>query len=1047
MSRRISQFSVSGSISKTRLYCYWRKRRNNDTHGFRSESRLDKSGLQGAYAGAQHWIVDEYVPRLSRSRVGGIRKYSEDNASTHSRENDWHELRRRRLAIWKRMLDEDPYKAVFGPSNSALNGKGWTHPLWNHIPKWMQEEFGIEQPTQQRRESTVKPDIVTNYNNSEESPKNDIRPTDRRADLGSEATPTEVPRTNKANNSECQYLYDPISGRMVMKNASTQSQMVSGKIGIDLDSADLPIKPYQSKINIIATDELTNSSTQQDRQTSTKHATTSHTQTSASTSTSLYSSAAGIQEVPQRQKKESEPTDQTDLSPFYSVGKSRTPTSTSSKLSSLPQDDIDFLQTEDIRSRIAYLRKRMETREQQTSKVTTADLEQRFDQLHKRQPVEAIEKPDMEYESRIKKSENAATETHATSNEELQLRDEKEQGSANATRLTTALQRMREHRGLQTRQSTMTGPADVSAYEAGNLPVPGFSLPRELSDLCRQMVKQTRQVESFIADLGLQIYQPSQTRELSKLDDQRDQLRGLLTDSESFITARKDINQRLFKIQAEIQQSLCSLKHMPAENYFDLQKARDLFLKHVQDDLSVLMKASERLKQLKGGLTGRFRLGTSEGTYPSMQGDGPISFKGLESYDIQHMSHLVQLEPLDSASREKSPAPITQAEKSVDGFSDGFDPFLARRLKNYEIQGRHKPRDYETQAPSVDPPDAAVESHDSAQDNLTRELEKYERSCTSSIRDGKDDLRAGLKDEMRESVTPGSDTSSIQLPSQAWDTSKQSGASMNTSPEHLRGVYNRYKQVRRQRHKLYKLCAKQGLLQPKLQQKGNLAKLYDHDTHMDARKLPLAQLSPGPTNLLTIPSLTSLKLITTGRSPRSPMAVIDLTSVTYSTSPTLSFEQAARRLHKPFRFVLHLSPDYSIVDAKPNLLVLRKNSSPEFKLDTEASTVSPASAREERERARNVNPVDGTTVPLPQLPQSPSGNFASLTGFVSFHQGAGREDGREEEREKRDVIRETREEGRGRKETRGGGVSRVFVAGITGATVCYVAGVLGELLR
>jgi hypothetical protein len=55
---------------------------------------------------------------------------------------EWMQLQHYRK--WRRRIEEDPYKALFGASEDMLNGKGLENWQWiKTFPKWMVDEMGL----------------------------------------------------------------------------------------------------------------------------------------------------------------------------------------------------------------------------------------------------------------------------------------------------------------------------------------------------------------------------------------------------------------------------------------------------------------------------------------------------------------------------------------------------------------------------------------------------------------------------------------------------------------------------------------------------------------------------------------------------------------------------------------------------------------------------------------------------------------------------------------------------------------------------------------
>lgn len=144
-------------------------------------------------------------------RNGDIRnepKESDELRLKHTRSFDRDTQRLRRMAIWKRIFDEDPYNALFGPSNEALKGRGWRHPLWDSVPQWMQEEFGVVQDL-----STEKSQIV--------SPTSKSQP-DIQGQPQEDCKKSEMQYKNDTQAMKA-FEYDPVTGKMVPRRSVSQT--------------------------------------------------------------------------------------------------------------------------------------------------------------------------------------------------------------------------------------------------------------------------------------------------------------------------------------------------------------------------------------------------------------------------------------------------------------------------------------------------------------------------------------------------------------------------------------------------------------------------------------------------------------------------------------------------------------------------------------------------------------------------------------------------------------------------------------------------------
>jgi hypothetical protein len=209
-----------------------------------------------------------------------------------------------------------------------------------------------------------------------------------------------------------------------------------------------------------------------------------------------------------------------------------------------------------------------------------------------------------------------------------------------------------------------------------------------------------------------------------------------------------------------------------------------------------------------------------------------------------------------------------------------------------------------------------------------------------------------------------------------------------------------------------------------------------------------------------------------------------LTTTTTTTPPRpgyqdaiLGLPDALSMLSNPSKFVPHLPTNVEPVLAFANLLVLRET--PDIK-DTEERDGHDLSETETPpigtiDGRPNMNPVDGTTV---SLPEASVGNFASPTGFVSYiplsagsdysldpapSAKATEQDLAVEHDEDKYVKQSGQDTGRGWRgsrhrhsesrsrgsegqRTRGGAVSVARTA-ILGVSACYIAGVVGEVIE
>jgi len=66
-------------------------------------------------------------------------------------DQEWAQLQRYRR--WRKILEEHPYKGLFGASEDMLRGKGLTDWEWVYrtFPKWMLQEMDPQEPVDQKK--------------------------------------------------------------------------------------------------------------------------------------------------------------------------------------------------------------------------------------------------------------------------------------------------------------------------------------------------------------------------------------------------------------------------------------------------------------------------------------------------------------------------------------------------------------------------------------------------------------------------------------------------------------------------------------------------------------------------------------------------------------------------------------------------------------------------------------------------------------------------------------------------------------------------------
>ncbi|KAF2877406.1 hypothetical protein BDV95DRAFT_664122 [Massariosphaeria phaeospora] len=185
------------------------------------------------------------------------------------------------------------------------------------------------------------------------------------------------------------------------------------------------------------------------------------------------------------------------------------------------------------------------------------------------------------------------------------------------------------------------------------------------------------------------------------------------------------------------------------------------------------------------------------------------------------------------------------------------------------------------------------------------------------------------------------------------------------------------------------------------------------------------------------------------------LSLSTFTSPTPFTTPAIPLPIALSTLSAPAKFLPHLpqlsSRPYEIITAKPDMLILRATELPtptSPNSNTHPTPPSRSQAREAQQKKDNdwgINPVDGTA----RL--SPTGYMG--VGIPNMNMSSEelkaweeQEYGKREEEMVRVYMKDAAEK-RKRREKRKGGVAGVLKTAIGAGAVCYVAGVVGELLR
>jgi hypothetical protein len=149
---------------------------------------------------------------------------------------------RQRMDAIRRMIDEDPYEALFGWSNRLRRGQRGFAP-----PRWLHQEFEYLRvsPTARSEEHPKtdfpkKVEITSEANRTAAKSNDNVNPAEKppSSPLPQDNSPKS---SNEAISEEPILEYDPISNRMVPKG-----DKIFSHYGQDLDAAvDVPVKPYR----------------------------------------------------------------------------------------------------------------------------------------------------------------------------------------------------------------------------------------------------------------------------------------------------------------------------------------------------------------------------------------------------------------------------------------------------------------------------------------------------------------------------------------------------------------------------------------------------------------------------------------------------------------------------------------------------------------------------------------------------------------------------------------------------------------------------------
>jgi hypothetical protein len=190
----------------TRYMCWWGKKRNGwlytaFDHRFRKYLRrrgIDPRSIELSAGGEQRGA--EGHRSFSRAKDERIRDGSESGRDPVDPFFRQQEMIRQRMEDWKKLLERDPYEALFGKSNALLKGRRW-HPFWDEYAKG-KKWSGVQ-------------------------------------DQSKETTPSSI---SKAEPSQPLFTYDPISGRMVMRDATGNTEAVA-KSALQNGAVDISTEP------------------------------------------------------------------------------------------------------------------------------------------------------------------------------------------------------------------------------------------------------------------------------------------------------------------------------------------------------------------------------------------------------------------------------------------------------------------------------------------------------------------------------------------------------------------------------------------------------------------------------------------------------------------------------------------------------------------------------------------------------------------------------------------------------------------------------------
>ncbi|KAJ9635826.1 hypothetical protein H2199_008178 [Coniosporium tulheliwenetii] len=327
-----------------------------------------------------------------------------------------------RMDALKRRLNEDPHDALFGRSNAMLRGVPW-------VPKWLKDEMGLNDPeTEGSRRKDTESKVGADSSAAKSSPPDPTAFTRRavaqHTDSSSKSSTTPQP----------DYEYDPISGKMVPKEASKPTE-TSVKAQSDNDGwIDIPVKPFKPRGAQPTASQDKKTGTTARSESVPKETSIETNEAQAVESVDPLREALKQYEQREQQKQikpSTSPVEQmaTDLS---TVTKPSSSNNSQPRRPNLPADDIDLLRPSDVRATMGISKHpKKETDEQKIEQRER--LEKEFEKAH-----EEIDVPPKSTGAKTDAStESRDTFWHQLDRELKALKEDKEQILTSKTTMET----------------------------------------------------------------------------------------------------------------------------------------------------------------------------------------------------------------------------------------------------------------------------------------------------------------------------------------------------------------------------------------------------------------------------------------------------------------------------------------------------------------------------------------------------------------------------------------------------------------------------------